>query len=85
MLHLILSIVLLSAPPLTPTYSSCFEAFLAKLTQINTMDSQGLITHETARTRRLQAIADYQQCKRDAFRSWLRDNIRRFPDRLDDR
>jgi hypothetical protein len=49
------------------------------------MDSQGLITHETARTRRLQAIADYQQCKRDAFRSWLRDNIRRFPDRLDDR
>jgi len=74
---------LMLAPPLTPTYSSCFEAFLATLNQINIADAHGLITHETARTRRLQAIADYQQCKRDAFRAWLRERIRQDPTRYD--
>ncbi len=84
MLHLLLSIVLLSAPPLTPTYSSCFEAYLATLYQINVADAHGIITHDTARTRRLQAIADYQQCKRDAFRAWLRERIRTNPERIYD-
>lgn len=70
---------MLSAPPLTPTYSSCFEAFLATLNQINIADAHGLITHEQARSRRLAAAAAYSDCKREAFRAWLRDNIRRFP------
>jgi hypothetical protein len=81
---IVASVCLMLAPPLTPTYSSCFEAFLATLNQINTLDSHGLITHETARTRRLQAIADYQQCKRDAFRAWLRERIRTNPERIYD-
>ena len=83
MLLLILSIVLLS-PPLTPTYSSCFEAYLSTLRLVNVEEAHGLITHTQARTRRLQAAADYTACKREAFRAWLRERIRTHPERLYD-
>jgi len=83
MSHLFLSIILSLAPPLTPTYSSCFEAYLSTLIEINVADAHGLITHDTARTRRMQAAADYAACKRKAFRAWLRDRIRQDPTRYD--
>ena len=83
MLAYLLAFVLLS-PPLTPTYSSCFEAYLSALIQINIADSQGLITHDQARSRRLAAAAAYGDCKREAFRAWLRERIRTNPERLYD-
>jgi hypothetical protein len=75
---------LMLAPPLTPTYSSCFEAYLATLYQINVADAHGLITHDTARARRLAAAAAYSDCKREAFRAWLRERIRTNPERIYD-
>ena len=71
MLAYLLAFVLLS-PPLTPTYSSCFEAYLSALIQTNVQEAHGLITHEQARSRRLAAAAAYGDCKREAFRAWLK-------------
>jgi hypothetical protein len=84
MLASLLAFVLFTAPPLTPTYSSCFEAYLASLIQTNVQEAHGLITHTQARSRRLAAAADYTACKREAFRAWLRERIRTNPERIYD-
>jgi hypothetical protein len=81
--HIVLSILLSLAPPLTPTYSSCFEAYLSSLQQTNIAEAHGLITHDQARTRRIAAANDYAACKREAFRAWLRERIRQDPTRYD--
>ena len=81
--HLFLSIMLSLAPPLTPTYSSCFEAYLSVLRATNIAEAHGIITHEQAVTRRLNAANDYAACKREAFRAWLRERIRQDPTRYD--
>lgn len=83
MAHLFLSIILSLAPPLAPTYSSCFEAYLSSLQQTNIAEAHGLITHDQARTRRIAAASDYAACKREAFRAWLRERIRIDPTRYD--
>lgn len=80
---LILTLAAALAPPLTPTYSSCFEAYLSSLQQTNIAEAHGLITHEQAVTRRLNAANDYALCKREAFRAWLRERIRIDPTRYD--
>lgn len=80
---LILTLAADLAPPLTPTYSSCFEAYLSSLQQTNIAESHGLITHEQAVMRRLNAANDYALCKREAFRAWLRERIRIDPIRYD--
>lgn len=80
---LILTIAAALAPPLTPTYSSCFEAYLSTLQQTNVAEAHGLITHDQARTRRIAAANDYAMCKREAFRAWLRERIRIDPTRYD--
>lgn len=81
---IVAAVCIMLAPPLTPTYSSCFEAYLATLIQTNVSEAHGLITHDQARTRRIQAANDYAACKREAFRAWLRERIRTNPERMYD-
>ena len=83
MANLFLALILSLAPPLTPTYASCFEAYWSRLENIAIDQGYGRISDHEAYMRRLRAAADYEACRKEAFRAWLRERIRIDPTRYD--